>query len=407
MNIELKKAKPKIAILSLKNSYGYGGVLSSLKIAYSFLEKYFEPTVFFVGFDPAISTSIKRFKFSSSSRKINYFGMNCVEVGARWAFWEPGHYRFNLDKWEELLGDYKYFFAVSGTCIVAHPLALLNKKFGVLISTPYNEDRDRRVQALSGFRYLIDRFANEKMCKIEKFILSNAKFIWALSNYSKSQFQKLLQKPCSNMVCCGHPVSSLVLPELGCKERNVIIAVGRFSDPRKNIDMLLRAFDKIYTHLSDSKLYVIGSRPDRDCILKYSEFSSFKNVTFVGQVGAAELESFYKKASLMLITSYQEGFGIVGVEALLHGIPIISTDCGGPADFVINDMTGYLVDINDVDKMSEFAIQILTNQDRLNRMSSCSQAFAFENYSIAKIEKIFENGLLSIYPELKEIFESR
>jgi len=56
--------KPKIAILSLKNSYGYGGVLSSLKVAHDFCNKYFDPTVFFLGFEPAISTSLKTLKFS-------------------------------------------------------------------------------------------------------------------------------------------------------------------------------------------------------------------------------------------------------------------------------------------------------------------------------------------------------
>lgn len=404
MNIQLTKAKPKIAILSLKNSYGYGGVLSSLKVAYDFLEKHFEPTVFFLGFDPSISTSLKRFKFSSSIRPINYFGMNCVEVGARWAFWEPGHYKFNLGMWAELLKDYKYFFAVSGTCIVAHPLALLNKKFGVLISTPYNEDRARRIKSLSRFRYLIDRFANKKMNDIERLILNKADFIWALSSYSKKEFQKLLQQPGKDMLCCGHPVNCSDLPKINCKEKNLIIAVGRFSDPRKNIDMLLCAFDKIYNHISSSKLYVIGSKPDDATISKFFKLPSFKNVNFVGQVSSTELESFYEKASLMLITSYQEGFGIVGVEALLHGVPIIATDCGGPADFVINDLTGYLVPINDNNKMSEMAIKILSDQDSLNKMSLNSQTFAFENYSVAKIEKLFEKGLLSLYPELKEIF---
>ena len=51
--------KPKIALLTIRNTYNYGGVLSCLKVAYQFCEKYFDPTVFFLGFDKEISTSIK------------------------------------------------------------------------------------------------------------------------------------------------------------------------------------------------------------------------------------------------------------------------------------------------------------------------------------------------------------
>ncbi len=43
----------------------------------------------------------------------------------------------------------------------------------------------------------------------------------------------------------------------------------------------------------------------------------------------------------MLITSHQEGLGIIGLEAMSYGIPIVATDCGGTRDYVDNDLTGY------------------------------------------------------------------
>ncbi len=396
--------KPKIAILSLKNSYGYGGVLSSLKVAHDFCQKYFDPTVFFLGFEPAISTSLKNLKFTSNVQALNYFGMKCIEIGSRWAFWEPGHYKFNLKFWEKQLEGYDYFLAVSGTCICAHPLALLNKKFGMLISTPYNDDRARRVDELRGIRYVIDRVANKKMQLIEKQILEKSNFIWALSNYSKKEFEKIIQNPSSKIMCCGHPIECNPLPKLKIKDENIIIAVGRFSDPRKNIEMLLRTFSKISRFMPNAKLYVVGKAPEHNRIKEFVKFPFFQNVIFTGQVSASDLESLYQRASLMLITSYQEGFGIVGLEALLHGIPIVSTNCGGPADYVINDLTGHLVEINDDEEMAKQAISILTNKEKLCVMSINSQKFVSENYSIDRIENFFKIGFTNIYPELKKIF---
>jgi glycosyltransferase involved in cell wall biosynthesis len=397
--------KPKIAILSLKNSYGYGGVLSSLKVAYDFCEKYFEPTVFFLSFEPSLSTSLKRMKFSSSCKPLTYFGMNGIEVGARWAFWEPGHYKFNLDHWEKLLSGYDYFLAVSGTCITAHPLALLNKKFGMLVSTPYSDDRARRIKDLRGLRYVIDRLASKKMNKIEKFILGKACLVWALSNYSRLEFQKILQNRVNNLICCGHPVDCSVIPAIESRRDKVIIAVGRFNDPRKNAPMLLRAFRRINDTIPEVKLYVVGSKPDKKEILEFSGQPFFNNIVFTGQVSLEALDSFYKRASLMLLTSYQEGFGIVGVEALLNGIPIIATNCGGPADYVINDLTGYLVSINDDECMAKYAIDLLQNKEKLENMARSAQNFVVQKFSVTKIEELFKDGFLIMHPELKELFE--
>lgn len=405
MNFKINNSKPKIAILSLKNSYVYGGVLSSLQAAYNFCQKHFDPTVFFLSFDPAISTSLKRLKFTSSTRPLTYCGMKGIEVGARWAFWEPGHYKFNLDRWAQLLKGYDYFLAVSGTPIVAHPLALLNKRYGLVASTPYNEDRARRVKALSGVRYVIDRLANKKMQNIEKLILERAEFIWGLSKYSQIEFEKIMKRPANNFLRCGHPVASDVIPDISDKDKNMIIAVGRFGDPRKNITMLLRTFDKINQIIPTTKLYVIGGKPDSSQFNKFAHLPSFKNVFFTGQVSDQDLKNYYRKASLMLLTSYQEGFGVVGIEALFNGVPVIATNCGGPTDYVLDGLTGYLVQINDDDKMTEHAVDILENKNKLAELSLASQQFVLDNYSIPKIEKSFELGFVKMYPNLGKLFK--
>jgi glycosyltransferase involved in cell wall biosynthesis len=397
-------SKPKIAILSLKNSYGYGGVLSSLKVTYDFCKKYFDPTVFFLGFEPSVATSLRNFKFSSSTQPLNYFGMKCIEVGARWAFWEPGHYKFNLKDWEKALEGFDYFLAASGTCICAHPLALLDKKFGMIISTPYEQDRAKRVNDLSDIRYLIDRLANKRMRQIEKFILDKASFIWALSDYSKKEFEEIMGGPANKIIRCGHPIDCALVPPLSGKDEDMIIAVGRFSDPRKNVEMLLRVFNKIYKYIPSVKLYVIGKAPEYRDLKRFIRLPFFQNVVFTGQVSAGDLESFYARASLMLLTSYQEGFGIVGLEALLHGVPVVATDCGGPSDYTIDDFTGYVVGIDDDEGMSERALSILLSKEKRALMSYQSQKFVIDNFSTDKIEELFKLGLTKIYPELHEMF---
>ena len=397
--------KPKIAILTIKNSYNFGGVFTCVRKVYKFCERYFEPTVFCLNFDKEISTSLKSLKFSSDLRKTKYFGMNYVEIGARWAFWEPGHYVYSLPDWQKALKDYKYFFMKSGSCIAAYPLVKLNKKFAMWVGTSYEDDKAERVKNLSGLRYLIDRLAANKMRKIEKEILQKAGFIWAISKNTKKRIEQILQKKRENLIVCNYPVEhkKVNFPEIK-KEKN-IIAVGRFSDPRKNINMLISAFQRMHKVLPELKLYVVGQKPSEEISSKFYNLSCFKNIIFTGPVDSEQLDKYYKNSCLMLITSYQEGLGIIGLEALAWGLPVIATDCGGTKDYIINDRNGYLVKIDDDKYMAQKALKILSSQNIYNQMSKFAYDFVNQNFSENKINSIFKVGLTRVYPELNDLFK--
>ena len=397
--------KPKIAILTIRNSYNYGGVLSNLKIAYEFCEQYFTPTVFFLGFEPDIATSIHRGKFTSSIKPLVYFGMNCVEIGARWSFWEPGHYTFTKKHWQTLLKDYTYFFAISGTCIAAHPLALLEKKFAMWIGTPYFEDREERVKHLKGIHKILNALAHKRMKTIEQDILDKAQTTFAIGSYAYKKLQTMRTNTHNKLVQCGFPINCSKASLVQVPKENIILAVGRFSDPRKNIDMLMRVFDGIHQQIPSMRLYVVGVKPTSDTILTWSTKASFKNVSIIGQVSSTDLTKLFEKASLLLITSYQEGLGIVGLEALLHGTPVVATDCGGTRDYVINEKTGFLVAVNDDQTMIQKSVTLLTDKALHTQYSLEGQKLIREEFALPKIYTKLQDGLSFIYPELADWFK--
>ncbi|MBD3272727.1 glycosyltransferase [Candidatus Dependentiae bacterium] len=398
--------KPKIAILTIRNSYGYGGVLTSVKKLYKFCEKYFDPTIFYLSFDPKISANIKSFNFKNKIRHTNYFGMKAVEIGSRWAFWEPGHYLYSLPLWKKALKDYDYFIFKSGSCIASYPLIKLNKKFAMWIGTSYQDDRDQRVKKLSYIRKVIDFFAQFKMKKIEKEILSKANYIFSISRNTRKRVDQIIGYKRDDIAVCGFPIFVKINNKKLSKNKN-IIAVGRFSDPRKNFDMLIKAFDKIHKKFLESKLYVVGKKPDNEILEKYSNLNCYKNILFTGMLDQDQLKQFYEISDLMLITSYQEGLGITGLEAMSFGLPVVSTKCGGTSDYVIDDKNGFLVDINDIKNMSEKAIKILSSPDLYNQFSNYALNFIKDNYSQARFESIIKYGLVKTYPELKDLFEEK
>ena len=403
----VENSKPKIAILTIKNSYNYGGVFSCLQQVYTFCQKYhFDPTIFCLSFDKKISTSLRRLKFSSSIKKSEYFGMNYTEIGAKWAFWEPGHYVFNLHHWQKALEDYDYFFVVSGNSFAAYPLIQLKKKFGMWIASPYEDDRVQRVNGLSGFRKAIYNLAYSKIIRIEKDIISKADFIWALSKYTANRFNQIIGQKRENMVICNYPMG-IKLKSVDQKKNKNIIAVGRFNDPRKNLGMLIRVFDQLYKHNQSLKLYIVGSKPTNETLRKFPSVKSFNNIIFTGQVSSKELEKLYKQSDLMLITSHQEGLGIIGLEAMSYGIPVVSTKCGGTTDFIIDDFNGYLVDVSDDNDMVLKSLKILHDHNLAKKMSANALNYLETNFSVKKMESIFMYGLTKIYPELINLFEHK
>lgn len=398
------RQKPKIAIVSIKNSYQHGGVLATLKIVYNFCQQYFDPTVFTLGFDKSISAHIRPPKFTSQNRAMTYCDMPCVEVGARWAFWEPGHYAFTKKQWEAALADYDYVFVVSATPIAAHPLVLLNKKFLLWASTSYRADRTERVKQMTGIRKFINQRAEKKMEAIEQSVLQKASAILPLSSYSQKEFQSILGAHQRSMETCGYPMQ---LPEMvtGKPFHKTIIAVGRYSDPRKNIAMLMRTFGTLSHMLPGVRMMIVGQVPSMDVVGPFVHESWYGNIIFTGPTNQQELHELYRNASLMLITSYQEGFGIAGLEAMAHGIPIVSTDCGGVSDYVLDGMTGYLVPIDDDRAMAFKACTLLTDYNRQRAFADAGRALVRNYFSHDYVHGQFKKGLAKVYPELQKVFE--
>ena len=396
----------KIAILTL-HPHNYGGVLAIQKNVYNFCAQYFEPTLFFLGFGADISTSFKRCKFSSRVRHTSYFGMQAVEIGARWAFWEPGHYVNTIKSWSKELEGYDYFFVVSGTPIAAHPLLLLKKKFVGLYASDHHSDRVQRMGNKKGIRAFIQARAHPKMLAIEKEVLQKTNYLFPMSHYTASQFELILGKAHGAMELCPYPIASEkigVINNYNQNKERIILAVGRFDDPRKNMDMLLRVFESICAQVKNIKLYVIGAYPLRETLQKYADKPFFRSIVFTGYVEAFELDLFYQRAHLMLITSYQEGFGIVGLEALARGVPVVATDCGGTRDFVIHNQTGFMVDVNDDAAMITYAVTILTDEQEYNRLRNNGPRFVQDNFSQQSVDKKYKKGLVAVYPELAALF---
>jgi len=137
---------------------------------------------------------------------------------------------------------------------------------------------------------------------------------------------------------------------LGLKEERIILFVGRII-PLKGIDNLLKAMTYL-ERKGGIKLVVIGG--DEHCQTEVERLKDLsrslkiqESVTFLGLVKQEILPFFYSAADLCVVPSYYESFGLVVLESLACGTPVVATRVGGAESVIRHGETGYVVRNND------------------------------------------------------------
>jgi len=137
---------------------------------------------------------------------------------------------------------------------------------------------------------------------------------------------------------------------LGFGNDKIILFVGRI-DPLKGIDKLIKALPYL-RNIQGLKLLIIGggehSQPEIDQLQRLSHNLEVQNsVNFLGLIKHGDLPYFYNAADACVLPSYHESFGLVALESLACGTPVVATDTGDFKSIIKGGKTGYLVRDND------------------------------------------------------------
>ena len=130
------------------------------------------------------------------------------------------------------------------------------------------------------------------------------------------------------------------------EDESIVLYVGRF-DPIKGIDRLLEAMARL-KHLKRMRLAIIGgdgpATPEYQNLRKLcGKFGIQKSVHFVGRVEQNQLPPYYSAADALVVPSYYESFGLVGLESLACGTPVVATRVGAMEDIIEEGKTGHVV----------------------------------------------------------------
>jgi N-acetyl-alpha-D-glucosaminyl L-malate synthase BshA len=162
--------------------------------------------------------------------------------------------------------------------------------------------------------------------------------------------------------------------------------------PVKRVGDVVRTFALLREKVN-ARLILVGDGPDAGLARQLaSDLGVAEWVTFTGVVdGVAQL---LQEANLLLLPSQTESFGLVALEAMASGVPVIASDVGGLPEVVEHGVTGFLAPLGDVEQMAQYASQILLD---------CRVCQAFSRAAMARASELFDYH--KIIPQYEAVYE--
>ncbi len=170
------------------------------------------------------------------------------------------------------------------------------------------------------------------------------------------------------------------------KKRITILFVGRLIQ-WKGVTYLIHAIKLVISRGWDVHLNIIGNGPEKEELQQFTHTLGIpSNVHFLGNMERKQLLSQYKNADLFVLPSIvyknqTEGLGVVLLEAMASGVPVIGSNIGGIPDIIKDDVNGLLVPPGDPQALADAIIRILKNPDLAERFRKAGQETVRDRFS--------------------------
>lgn len=233
-------------------------------------------------------------------------------------------------------------------------------------------------------------------------LVNQAQAFTFLTSYCFSRFTKTFTLPGVSkaaVIPFMPPEYPSEIPEIKKEERRLLF-VGRLVE-RKGVIYLLRAVKILAGNYPDIRLVIVGTGPEENNLKAETKTLGIEdNVTFLGLIGEKEKAVEYAKATVFVLPAIvdskgdTEGQGVVILEAMRAGVPVVASSVGGITDLIIDGETGFLVPEKDPEALSAILSKLLDSPEERKRVAIAA---------LKKLEKDF--SLLATARQLVEIYE--
>lgn len=155
----------------------------------------------------------------------------------------------------------------------------------------------------------------------------------------------------------------------GWRDKKILVSVGRLAT-EKNVETLLKAAAKVFNQYQNAHLILIGDGPQSsDLHALVQELSIAGRVTFTGRIPFEQVPLYLKAADIFCFASVTETQGLVSMEALAAGLPVVAVNAGGTNDTVSHEQEGLLTD-NTPAALAQAIARVLSDEALAARLKS-------------------------------------
>jgi glycosyltransferase involved in cell wall biosynthesis len=287
-----------------------------------------------------------------------------------------------------ILREYDFLFYAIGTPSWAATARGVGVPFGMWVASTVRDDRMSRLHAATGWSRWARTAITSLVETAERQALRRSEFVLTISEYTKGLLRTFETRSEPTVAPCGVDID-LFVPCRAAKP-GYLLSVGRLSDPRKNVRMLLNAYRILRRRCSDAPdLLLIGNPPEDEVLEEVRQWGIREHVAVLGPRRGKELAELYRNAGCFALSSDQEGLAIVVIEAMASGLPVVCTRCGGPEMLVRDGVTGFLSGVGDAEAFARNLEAVVIQSKMREQFGSTARRIAEQEYSLSVAGKPF------------------
>jgi glycosyltransferase involved in cell wall biosynthesis len=290
----------------------------------------------------------------------------------------------------DLLNQYDLIQVVAGTPAWAFVTRDVHRPVCLFTATTIQKERTSILLHQRSWERLWLRIMTSLNWRIEQKVLARLECVFAESEYTRLSLKNLVSQEKLTLSVPG--IDTNIFSPVTYRDNGYILSVARFDDPRKNVRLLFSAYARLCNCMPSAPRLVLAGHKPAEQDWRFAESLGITGqIDLLGPIPpqSPRLAEIYCSASLFVLSSNEEGLGIVILEAMASGLPVISTRCGGPETAVIEGETGYLTPVGDAHALARAMEELLIDPELRRQMGIAGRRVAEERFSITAAGKVF------------------
>lgn len=208
---------------------------------------------------------------------------------------------------------------------------------------------------------------NRQIKELDEYLKSSDRLVF-LSEAFRIQYESMTKLHVTDKCCViPNPIAdSDATPVM--EKKKCVIVVARMDEQHKKLSRVLKTWKRIQNNneFHDWNLKLVGDGPDLE---RYKAYATKKNIRNISFEGFQNPVAYYREASIFLMTSSKEGFGMTLVEALKYGtIPIVMDTFLALHDIITDGVNGFITPDADIDAFTKRLEWVMSNEDVRRKM---------------------------------------